>query len=53
MTFTVIVRRLTGLRSCEPTSALIFGRRPLIGGLLSFASGFRKINICAKAVTAG
>ena len=34
-------------------SASIFGPRRLIGGWLSFASGFQKINICAKAVTAG
>ena len=47
------VRRLTGLRRCEPISALIFGRRRLIGDLSSFASGFHKINICAKAVIAG
>ena len=53
MTSTVIVRRLTGLRRCEPTSALIFGRRPLIGDWSSFASGFQKINICAKVVIAG
>ena len=49
----VIVRRPTGMRMCEPVSALIFGRRRLIGGWLSFALGFQKINICAKAVTAG
>ena len=35
-------RRLTGLRRCEPTSASIFGRRPLIGDWSSSASGFHK-----------
>ena len=50
---TAMVRWLTGLRKCEPNSALIFGHRLLIGDLLSFASGFQKINICATVVTAG
>ena len=41
------------MQRCEPGFALIFGRRRAIGGWLSFASGFQRINICAKAVTAG
>ena len=39
MISTVTVRWLTGLRSCEPASALIFGRRPLIGDVVEFCIG--------------